>query len=233
MEWLRAKCRRLKKWFNPTDIYSSQRVVSIMLSIEGLFPFKVVGNATRRTLIFSKIGYMFAAVHVLLFVVCFIITIWSQQSFVQFFFPTEITRLGGYFQFSLSSITMAVIYGSCIFAAKKIKSTFDNIDTVDDKLKLLYVTIDYAVGFKLNVACVICFLIVNIVYSISSYTLLATADNMPGFAIWTSNFVPPFVISLVIIHFYCVVFQITKRIFYVNQVREFHFFTNCYHYDHD
>lgn len=221
MDKLRTMCKRLKNWLNPTDIYSSQRLVSLTLSFEGLFPFKIVGNASNRLLRISKFGYALAAFHMLFFLTTFILTIWRRESFVLFFFATEITRLGGHIQFVTSFVAMAIIYGSCIYSSKKIKITIDNIFKIDEKFKLLDVEINHDVGFKMNVYCVIGFMVVNLAFSFLSFVLLATAekDKVPGFAVWTSFFVPPFIVSLIVIHFFCIACQIRQRFVYVNQVR--------------
>lgn len=223
MDKLRTMCKRLKKWLNPTDIYSSQRLVSMTLSFEGLFPFKIVENASNRNLRVSKFGYALTAFHILFFLTSFILTMWRRESFVLFFFATEITRLGGHIQFVTSIMSMAIIYGSCIYSSKKIQIAMENIFKIDEKFKLLDVEVDHHVGFKLNVYCVVGFMIVNFAFSFLSFILLATAeeDKVPGFAVWTSYFVPPFIISLTVIHFFCSVFQIKQRFVHVTQVRRF------------
>ncbi len=216
----------MKKWLNPTDIYSSQRLVSMTLSFDGLFPFKIVAGETNgRTLKFSKFGLALAAFHILFFASSFTLTMWRQESFVVFFFPTEITRLGGYLQFGTSIVAMATIYGSCIYWSKKIQITLDNIARIDAKLKRLHVAIDYVVGFKLNVYCVIGFLVINFAFSTLSFILLATAEEgeMPGFAVWSSYFMPTFIVSIVVIHFFCTIWEIKQRFVYVNQVSASYF----------
>ncbi|XP_037033694.1 putative gustatory receptor 28b isoform X2 [Bradysia coprophila] len=220
MEKLKAKCKQLKKWAYPTDIYSSQRPLAMTLILEGLFPFKIVDSESKRALRFSKIGYVVAAFHIVFFTTCFILTIYRQESFVVFFFPTDLTRVGGYLQFITSIVAMAAIFGSCLYSAKKIQMTMDNIVRIDEKFRLLAVKVDYMIGFKLNVGCVISFLIVNFAFTFLSFILLATAekDTVPGFAVWTSYFVPPFIISIVIIHFVCIAFQIKQRLSYANGI---------------
>lgn len=221
MEKLRSKCNRLIEWFNPTDIYTSQRPISLALSFKGLFPFKIVENADDRTLRISKFGYALAAFHISAFMISFIISIWRHNSFVIFFFPTEISRFGGQLQFLTSIVVMVSIYGSCTYSAKKIRIVMDNILKIDEKLKLLGLGIDHNVGFKLNVYFVIGFLAVNFTFTFLSFVLIATAeddDNMPGFAVWTSYFVPPFVVSLVVIYFLSIVYQIRQRFVHANQV---------------
>lgn len=220
MDKLKAKCSRLKKCFNPTDIYSSQRPVLLTLFCKGLFPFKIAGNASNRTLRISKSGYALAAYHIVFFLVAFVVTLCRHESFALFFFPTDVTRLGGYLQFFTSIIAMATIYGSCIYSSKKLQILLANIFNIDKRFKLLNVEINHAVGFKLNIYCVIVFLIVNLSFTFLSYVLLASADEdkVPGFAVWTSYFVPPFIISLLVMHFFCIMFQMKYRFVHLNQV---------------
>lgn len=218
MEKLRKKCEQLKTFLNPTDIYSSQRLVLIFLIFEGLFPFKIVGSPNNRVLRVSKIGYAVAVFHVIFYLTSFTITIWRYESFVLFFFPTEITRFGGHLQFFTSSKLMIVVYASCMYSANKIRVTMDNIHNIDGKLKLLDVEINHGVGFKMNIYSVIGLIIVNFTFSLMSFILLATADEVPGFAVWTSYFVPPLIVSIIVIHFFCIGFQIKQRFIGVNQV---------------
>lgn len=194
------------------------------LIFEGLFPLKIVktDDDNGRTLRISKIGYAVAAFHVAFFSTCFILTIYRQQSFVVFFFPTDVTRLGGYLQFITSIVAMATIFGSCLYSANKIQMTMDNIVRIDEKLKMLDVKVNYMTGFKLNVGCVISFLMVNVFFTFLSFILLATAekDAVPGFAVWTSYFMPAFIISIVIMHFVCIAYQIKQRWSHANEVSD-------------
>lgn len=217
---LRNKCSELKSFLKPTDIYSSQRLVLIALILEGLFPFKIVGNTNNRELRVSKFGYALATIHILFFLTSFILTIWRYESFVLFFFATEITQYGGYLQIFTSIIAMITIYGSCIFSSNKIRIVMDKIFNIDGKMNLLEVEINHVIGFKMNVYCVIGFITINFTFSFLSFVLLATAgkDKVPGFAVWTSFFMPTFIASLIVIHFFCIIFQIRQRFACINQV---------------
>lgn len=218
MEKLRKKFRQLKAFLNPTDIYSSQRLVLLVLIFLGLFPFKIVGNGNKRLLRRSKIGYGLALFHVLSYLSSFILTIWRHESFVLFFFPTEITQFGGHLQFFTSIKVMIAIYASCLYSSNKIRIAMDKIHNIDRKFKLLDMDINHGVGFKLNIYCVSGFLAVNYAFSFLSFVLLATADEVPGFAVWTTYFVPPFIVTVIVFHFRCIGFQIRQRFIRVNQV---------------
>ncbi len=212
--------------FNPKDIYSTHRPMLLTYCFEGLFPFHF--NKDKDQLEPSKIGFSFTVIKITLYFASFFQTVFKNQSFVVYFFQTEISVYGGYLQFAASCAAMVTLYSTAIFRRDKIRLVFESLYEVDKQFKILCQGIDHKAVLHLILISAIVLYSLNLTFVLMSLLLLSvgTDNEYPGFVVWWSFFHPYLVLALVVVKFTTVLAQILQRFRALNKVRRRHYDTH-------
>lgn len=208
--------------FNPKDIYSSHRPMLFVYWGQGLFPYKL--NKVKTELISSKLGFSLTIFHLILYFICFFVTVFNNQSFVVYFFQTEISVIGGYLQFVTSFGAIVSLYSTAIFRRQKMRLVLDSLYAVDRRFKDLHQEIDHKAVFHLILIAWNVLVILNISFILLSVLLLRTKETFPDFVVWWSFFLPYLIVTLVVVKFVTVMGQILQRFRGLAEVRIHIFF---------
>lgn len=214
----------MKNSITPTDLYSSQRLIICLLHYTGFLPLKMSGNGCNRRLKVSVVGYVFSFIYITFIMASFVILSMHLKGFIDYFYDTDILRIGGILQFLNTFIAMIVLYGSSVCWPKRICTCMEIIIKIDRKLKMLGADINYWKGLYLSIYLLIGFLTLNIALSISGFILLTTTIaeesdvELPLWAIWTTYCLPQLAVTIIVIHFTSVTFEIKQRFVGMNRV---------------
>lgn len=218
---LLKKMEKLKKIFknafNPKDIYSSHRPMIHTYILDGLFPFKL--NKDKTQLVSSKMGISLTIIHLIFYFTCFLLTICDNQSFVVYFFQTEISVFGGYLQFATSCVAVVLLFSIAIIRRHKIRLVLKSLHAVDKRFKDLYEEIDHKAVFYLILIAMIVLYLLNLTFVLLSLLLLGTKNKYPDFVVWWSFFFPYLILTLVVVKFVTVMSQIVQRFRALTKVR--------------
>ncbi|XP_037033696.1 putative gustatory receptor 28b isoform X4 [Bradysia coprophila] len=176
---------------------------------EGLFPFQF--NNDEAHLKTSKIGMSFTLIQLSLYFTSFFHTIFNDQSFVVYFFQTEISTFGGYLQFAVSCASMVTLYTISIVRRHKIRLVFENLYEVDKRFAELHQGINHKTVFRLILIGCTMLYSVNLIFVLLSLMLLSTRNEYPNFLVWWSFFFPYLILTLVVVKFITVVGQLLQR----------------------
>lgn len=207
-----------KNFFNPKDIYSTHLLMFWTCSFEGLFPLKL--NKDKTQLESSKIGFTFSFLQLFLYFVSFLLTVCYNQSFVVYFFQTDISVVGGYLQFLSSCVSMVLFYSVAIFRRHKIRMIFQSLYAVDKRFKDLYQAIDHKAVFNVILIGWTVLYSLNLTFVLMSLLLLGTKKDYPNFVVWWSFFFPYLILTVVVVSFLSVVRQILQRFRAVTKVSQ-------------
>lgn len=207
----------LKNAFNPKDIYSTHRPMLLTYCFEGLFPFKL--NKDKNQLDFSKIGFFWTLLQLTLYFACFLSTVFDNQSFVVYFFQTEISVIGGYLQFVTSCAAVVSLFSIAIIRRHKIRLVFQSLYNVDKRFKDLDQEIDHKAVFYLILIGWMMLYSLNLIFVLLSLFLLGTKNKYPDFVVWWSFFFPYLIVTLVVVKFITVMSQISQRFRALTKVR--------------
>lgn len=208
----------LKNAFNPKDIYSSHRPMFFTYCFEGLFPFKL--NKDKTQLESSKIGFSLTILQLTLYFASLILTIFNNQSFVVYFFQTQISVVGGYIQYITSSASVVLLYSIAIIRRHKIRLVFQSLYAVDQRFKDLCQEINHKAVFHLILFGWVVLYSLNLTFVLLSLLLLGTKETYPNFVVWWSFFFPYLILTMVVVKFICVLGQILQRFRALSKVRQ-------------
>lgn len=210
--------RKLKNAFNPKDVYSTHRPMFWTYCFEGLFPFKL--NKDNTQLDFSIIGISTAFLQLTLYFASLILTVFNDQSFVVYFFQTEISVVGGYLQFLTSGASVVLLYSTAMIRRHKIRLVFESLYAIDKRFKDLCQEIDHkAMFYSIVLGCVLLYSL-NLTFVLLSLLLLGTKDKYPDFLVWWSYFFPYLILTVVVVKYITVMAQISQRFRALSMVRE-------------
>lgn len=206
-----------KNVFNPKDVYSTHRPMFSTCCFEGLFPFKL--NKEKTQLVTSRMGFSFTSFQLIFYFTSFFLTVFTNESFVVYFFQTQISVIGGYLQFLTSCVAVVLFYSVAIIHRHKIRMVFHSLYTVDERFNDLYQPINHKAVFRLIVIGWTVLYSLNLSFVLMSFLLLGTKNKYPDFVVWWSFFFPYLISTLVVVKFVTVMEQILQRFRALTKVR--------------
>lgn len=216
----------LRNFLTPTDVYTSQRLMLCLLTSTGFLPLQISGNKYNRRLKVSVIGYIMSLIFIAFNTVSFVISIANGKSTIEFFYKTKVSRFGGLLQFFNTTVVIIMLYGSSLCFSNKIRRCMKNIVVIDRKLNLIGVEISHWKGFCFSIYLIIGFLTINFAVSLTFFFLVREGvfktdpnNNLPLWAIFITHYLPAVTVTLIVIYFACVAFEIKQRFKVMNMVR--------------
>lgn len=220
---------RLRIFFKPTDIYTSQRLMLSLLLSVGLFPLRITESRNHKRLAISIVGYVLSVLFIIFFIACFIILL-MYNDILKKARKTFIARLASAVKFFNLIGLMWLIYGSCMCCSKRIRTCMQKIVNIDAKLNLIGVEINYWKGFHFSIF-LISFIIMHwtlsLVMSIITNNFFLEQkqeiQDIPTltFELWTTFFtqhVTLVTISVVNCYFASIAYEINKRFEAMNRM---------------
>lgn len=208
-----------KEFRNPTDIYGAQRPLLILSYLSGITPFKLVGPTNNRRLEVTVMGFVNTFLHILIFGVCFILTLQRNESIIGYFFKTEISRIGDTLQLCTGLIALTITFICCLIRRYTIINVFHMMSRIDDRLKELGVETDYKTTLHYILLVLLVEALIYFTYLIGSVYLLKSFEVYPVIYVWVSFFLPCLIVSTIVAKFLCLVKQLRHRFLLLNKVR--------------
>lgn len=219
MEKLKTFLRTIKELCNPTDVFVAQRPLFLMSFLVGILPMNLAGREGKRRLEVTVFGFIITGLYGLMFAVCYIMTLIRHDSFIGYFFQSDIANIGNTLTLITAFMTLAITFVCCIVRRFKLIAVYNMLAKIDGKLKDLGVEIDYKSTLKFVSVAVLTFIFTYGFYLGGSFWLLETSNVFPNFSVWMTFFLPHAMTSMVAIMFMCIVKQIRHRIRCLNVVR--------------
>lgn len=210
---------KLKQFFNPIDVYEAQRPLLLSCSMAGLLPIKLVGTLGHRRLEVSVFGFIVTSVHILLFFICFVLTIFSAESFVSYFFKSDISQLGLLLQLCISFFGTTISYTSCYLKKHRIIQIVNMLAHVDRRFVKLGIKQNYKDTTKFLLRFILINSIVHSIYVIGSYVILVMiAEERASAYAWVSYYTPTLLLSYFVFKLFGITMQIKNRFIHLNGV---------------
>lgn len=215
---------RIRHFWEPTDVYTSQRLTLYLLMMTGFFPFQIAGTGTNRYLRVSVIGYVMSFLFIGLFLGATSLVIKNREAIIAVFHEELLARFSGILKFLTIMSMMVVIYGTCLYLQKTIRTCMEHIVNIDKKLNFIGIEIDYWKGIYFSIK-VVSFLVVHFTATLLLNFFLnrAITSGQPNlvFPLWISfftNHLPLVTMTVIEIFYACIAFEIRKRFEAMNQV---------------
>lgn len=209
---------KIKGYFNPSTLYSSQWLMIMSCNIFGLIPFQFDTTDGKEHFKCSLFGIFAAASHITLFGVCLSLTLYHNEHFVSAFFETDISQVTSIIQLSISFVALAIIYPNFYIKKLKLLKVFDILSKVDGKFMWTENIAEYKRTFYYSVKWIVSNLIICGIYISGSYVIQINLDRPAQLSAWASFFLPHFVLSFVILKFLCIMRQLQNRFRSLNKV---------------
>lgn len=206
---------KFDSYLNPTNIYQANRPLLFISFLMGILPFRLNINNTLQV---TWYGFINTFLHILIFSSCFVITISTRDSFINYFFTTSISLFGDALLLVISFIAITIIFTTSIWKRYALINSLKELYNIDEQLQQLGVDINYKCTLHFILFSLILKYIVYTIYFSGSFMLLRNYNIRPNFTAWISYFLPHFMISMVSIQFFCIVKQITQRLSLINNV---------------
>uniref|UniRef100_A0A336MT24 Gustatory receptor n=1 Tax=Culicoides sonorensis TaxID=179676 RepID=A0A336MT24_CULSO len=207
---------------NPQDIYAAQLPLLKLMAWTGIIPAKLNGKPGNRRLTTSWLGYVNTLIHIVVFIGCYLYTIYNQKSIVGHFFKNNITVMGDRLQLVAQLITTLVTYSCSAFRREKFFIIIQKLQEVDDFAAEIGITANY----KSTLRFILVFLAYKttqiIVYILGTLFIFHKEDIYPSFDVWVSFFFPLVLISLLVSLYLCIMSQIKHRFYLLNQILSSH-----------
>lgn len=198
-----AKSRNcVKKIFNPTDVYLSQRILINSSLIYGLIPYRLINKQGGSRLQTSVFGFIAAIIYVLFFGCCFMSTILNQMNVMEFFLKSPISNFGGNLNLITSFLSITSVYMSSLYLRKKVKKIFAILNRIDGKLFELGVLVNHRNAMMFNIRSAFVAFITYGIFNLTSMTfVLQNSSDRSRAPLLVTHYLPYLVITILMLTF--------------------------------
>lgn len=214
----------LQKWargfFTANQLYECFQPLFFVTYFQGLTPFYISQSTEGiKRLRHSFFGYLNALVHIVLYAVCYGVTLLNNcESVVGYFFRTRVSYVGDFMQVLSGFIGVTVIYLSAIIPKHRLEKMLIMISSMDNQLKDVGVEMNYNNIYRFSYIFMITLLVLNSIYIIGCFELIKSVDIRPSFALYVTFVLQHSVLSVAISLFNCMTKTLEIRIHTLNKV---------------
>lgn len=213
----------IRLYFNPTNIYATQRPIIMATYFMGIIPFTREKAKDYLAYKVTKLGLLNTIWHLMLFTVSLIFTIHQKDDFVSHFFKTGVSKLTSLTQLLIFYIAMIITYITCYVKRYKLIETVDLLGKVDNRFRRLGIQPVYKKSIKYILKCFIVNFSIFVVYLAVNSVLQVYLNRTAAINTWISYFAPHLVLSIVAFIFLSILTQIKYRFVNLNMVRKYSF----------
>lgn len=214
--------RRWRRLLSAKQLYEALRPLFHVTHLYGLTSFYIsYNNSTgEREIKKTWFGYVNGILHIVLYSVSYIITIWNNcESVASYFFRSRITYFGDMMQIASGLIGVTVIYLTAIIPKHRLEQCLQRFYTMDMQLHSVGIKIMYSKVLRFSYAIMISMLIVNFSFSWGTFGLLYTSNVSPSLALHFTFMIQHTVIAIAVTTFSCFTYLVEMRLVMVNKVR--------------
>lgn len=223
---------RIRKLFTAKHLFESMKPLFGLTFLFGLTPIHVAKSpGGGRLLKVSKFGFIYATMHVVMYGICYVVTLMKGESVVGYFFRTEvsetdgtlrltheISKFGDTLQIFNDIIGSSITYLSCIYRRDKLIKLMRVIDATDEAFHEIGVKIYFR---RLLVFCCIvcCFvLFIDTAYMFGIFYRFYQVNIKPSPYLYITFIDQHFVISIAVGLFVCLSKSLQRRFEIMNRV---------------
>lgn len=207
-----------RDYFSPLNVYEALRPMINSCSYMGLLPIQLSGKRPNRSYRVSRLGYLNAVLHILLFVVSLTRSLRTASLFSSFFISDNITSLSEIFQLITAFAAMGVIYVLCIAKRYRFMGIVNMLHKIDQRLVKLGVVQDFVSIFRSICWDLFWSLIVFAVYVASCVVLVVYSDHTVTVTTFVTYFFPHCVLGQIVFKYRMITGQIINRMICLNKV---------------
>lgn len=184
----------------------------------GLLPIQLTGKRPDRCYRMSRLGYINAVAHIILFLVSLMRSLRTASLFSSFFSSDKITSLSELFQLITAFAAMGVVYVVCFAKRYCFVSVVDMLHRVDQRLSKLGVVQNFVTMFRSICWKLFWSIIVIIAYVASCVVLVEYSDHTVNVTTFVTYFMPHTVLGHIVVQYWMITGQIIHRMRYLNKV---------------
>ena len=212
----------IKNFTNPKDLYEAQSILFKFSFILGITPFQVFNTGPpilRNVLKCTLFGYMNATIHIIVFAICYVISLMNNRSIPGYLFKADIGTLGNNLQLANGLVLAIMTFIYMVIKRDKLIKANYTLSLADDLMKEVGIEIDYKRTFwhilYILTAKIVCYF----TYMSILLGIFSCANVYPSFYTWMAFIMPHNMISMVLLLFVCITCQIKSRLICLNKVK--------------
>lgn len=214
--------RRVRRLLSAKQLYECLRPLFCVTYLYGLTSFYISCQdaSGQRDIKKSWFAYFNGIVHIVLYSVCYILTINNNcESVASYFFRSRITYFGDLMQIVSGFIGVTVIYLTAIIPKHRLEQCLQKFHTMDVQLHSVGIKIMYSKVLRYSYAVMISMFVVNFGFSWGTFGVLYSSDVTPTLALHFTFMIQHTVIAMAIAMFSCFTYLVEMRLVMVNKVR--------------
>ncbi|XP_032294482.1 putative gustatory receptor 28b isoform X1 [Drosophila virilis] len=213
--------RRVRRLLSAKQLYECLRPLFRVTYLYGLTSFYISCQdaSGQRDIKKSWFAYFNGIVHIVLYSVCYILTINNNcESVASYFFRSRITYFGDLMQIVSGFIGVTVIYLTAIIPKHRLEQCLQKFHTMDVQLHSVGIKIMYSKVLRYSYAVMISMFVVNFGFSWGTFGVLYSSDVTPTLALHFTFMIQHTVIAMAIAMFSCFTYLVEMRLVMVNKV---------------
>lgn len=208
----------VRNYLQPLNVYEAMRPMINTCSYMGLLPIRLTGKRPNRCYQVSRLGYINAVLHILLFIVSLMRSLRTASLFSSFFISDNITSLSELFQLITAFAAMGVVYAVCIAKRYCFVAIADMLHQIDQSLARLGMTQDFALMFRSICWNLFWTIVVVTVYIASCVVLVENSEHTVTVTTFVTYFFPHTVLGQIVFKYRMIMGQIIRRMISLNKV---------------
>lgn len=216
---------RVRNYFKPTDVYTSQRLMLFLLNFAGLLPLRIAESRNDNRLRLSKTGCVFAFLSLSVYMAGYsVLFIYHTPEMTERIYSKVLQRFLVTVQFVNRIILVIVLHCSSLCSTKELRACMQQIIKIDRKFDYIGVEMNYWKGFRFSIAMIvfqIAHFVLTVVMSqlmIDSLTKVDRNFVITGWANYVTHHTSLVCVSLVECFYACITYEICKRFEAMNEV---------------
>lgn len=211
---------RLRRIFSANGVYECIQPLFFLLYWHGLTPFYIKMDASGvRQLRHSFWGYLNVVVHLVVYSVCYTLTLLNNcETVAGYFFRSRVTYFGDFLQILNGFIGVTVIYLTAIIPKYYVQHSLHIMHVTDEQLKGVGVRIMYSKVLRFAYIYMSTLISVNLLYTIGSFQLLKNSNEHPSASLHVTFVMQHTVVQCAIVMFSCFTKMLTMRLNMLHKV---------------
>lgn len=217
---------RIRRFFSAKRLYECLQPLLFFTYWHGLTPFYVTSHTNGvKYLKLSIWGYINVGIHIVVYSICYIVTLTNDcETVAGYFFRSRISHFGDFLQILSGFIGVTVIYLTAIIPKHYVQKSLTIMHTMDERLQGVGIKIMYSKVLRFSYIYILFMVIVNLGYTILSLQLLKSANVQPSASLHVTFVLQHTVVVFELALYSCFTKMIEMRLNMMHSVSKIHFY---------
>lgn len=204
---------RIRRIFSAKTLYECLQPLFFLTYWHGLTPFYVRSNKKGvKYLQHSIWGYINVGSHIIIYSICYILTLINDcETVAGYFFRSRITHFGDFMQILSGFIGVTVIYLTAIIPKCYIQRSLQIMQAMDEQLYGVGIKIMYSKVLRFSYIYIMCLVSANLGYTIFGFQLLKSANEKPSVSLHVTFLIQHTVVLCALTMYSCFTKMIEMR----------------------